>query len=125
MARMCCLIWIGVLVFCLTSCTTIGYYHQSISGHFALISKRERIVDIVNDSTRDEQLVEQLILAQQVRSFASSTLKLPENDSYRSYVQLDRPYVTWNVFAAPEFSIEFTTVVFSSHRLCVLSWIFR
>ncbi len=93
-----------VLVLGCTGCSTIGYYHQSITGHFALISKREPITDIVNDSERDEKLIEQLKLAQQLRSFASSTLKLPDNDSYRSYVQLDRPYVTWNVFAAPEFS---------------------
>ncbi len=98
------LVLLGSLVFSCIGCTTISYYHQSISGHFALISKRERIEDIVSDSTRDERLVEQLMLAQQIRSFASATLKLPENDSYRSYVQLDRPYVTWNVFAAPEFS---------------------
>ena len=96
---------ITILVLSCPACTTIGYYHQSISGHFSLISKRERIADIVNDSTRDEKLIEQLMLAQQVRSFASSTLLLPENDSYRSYVQLDKPFVTWSVFAAPEFSI--------------------
>ena len=99
-----------VLVFILfilgcASCSTIAYYHQSISGHFSLISKREPIADIVNDSAQDEKLIEQLMLAQQLRSFASSRLKLPDNNSYRSYVQLDKPYVTWNVFAAAEFSI--------------------
>lgn len=99
------LAWIVLLLLSCAGCSTINYYHQSISGHFALISKRERIVDIVNDSTRDEKLIEQLIRAQQIRSFASSTLQLPDNESYRSYVQLDQPYVTWNVFAAPEFSI--------------------
>ncbi len=93
-----------LLILGCTGCSTIEYYHQSISGHFSLISKRERITDLVNDSTRDEKLIEQLLRAQQLRTFASSTLKLPDNNSYRSYVQLDKPYVTWNVFAAPEFS---------------------
>ena len=93
------------ILLCISGCTTLGYYHQSISGHLSLISQRERIDDIVNDSERDEKLIEQLILAQELRTFASSVLKLPDNDSYRSYVQLDKPYVTWNVFAAPEFSI--------------------
>jgi predicted aminopeptidase len=88
-----------------SGCSTISYYHQSISGHFKLISKREHIVDIVNDPARDEKLIKQLLLVEELRSFASKQLKLPENDSYRSYVQLDKPYVTWNVFAAPEFSI--------------------
>ncbi len=98
-------ILLALIVFVCVSCSSIKYYNQSISGHFSLISKREKIADIVNDSTRDKKLIEQLLLAQQVRSFASAELKLPENDSYRSYVQLDKPYVTWNVFAAPEFSI--------------------
>ena len=94
----------GLLLFSCSACTTVSYYHQSIFGHLKLISKREPIVDIVNDSTRDEKLIAQLRLAQELRLFASHELKLPENDSYRSYVQLDHPYVTWNVFAAPEFS---------------------
>ena len=96
---------LGCLLVCFSGCSTIGYYHQSISGHFKLISKREPIVNIVNDSGRDENLIKQLHLAQELRLFASDKLKLPDNDSYRSFVQLDRPYVTWNVFAAPEFSI--------------------
>ena len=104
---------LGCLLLFFSGCTTIGYYHQSISGHFKLISKREPIVDIVNDSTRDENLIKQLRLAQELRLFASDKLKLPDNDSYRSFVQLDRPYVTWNVFAAPEFSI-------SLHQWCFL-----
>jgi len=95
---------IVLLLVYVSGCSTIDYYHQSISGHFNLISKRERIVDIVNDPTRDEKLITQLHLVEELRSFASDWLKLPDNDSYRSYVQLDKPYVTWNVFAAPEFS---------------------
>ncbi len=95
---------LGWLLISFSGCTTVGYYHQSIFGHLKLISKREPIIDIVNDSTRDEKLIAQLRLAQELRLFATHELKLPENDSYRSYVQLDHPYVTWNVFAAPEFS---------------------
>ena len=32
--------------------------------------------------------------------------RLPDNGSYRSYSALGRPYVVWNVVAAPEFSVE-------------------
>ncbi len=102
-----------LLLISISGCSTIGYYHQSISGHLKLISKREHISDIVNDSTRDEKLIEQLRLVEELRSFASSRLKLPDNDSYRSYVQLDHAYVTWNVFAAPADSI-------SLHQWCFL-----
>jgi predicted aminopeptidase len=39
------------------------------------------------------------------RDFASRELALPDNGSYRSYADLERPYVVWNVVAAPEFSV--------------------
>jgi predicted aminopeptidase len=42
----------------------------------------------------------------EIREYASSQLALPDNASYRSYVDIKRPYVVWNLFAAPEFSIE-------------------
>ncbi len=96
---------IVMVLLCVSGCSTISYYHQSISGHFKLISKSEPISSIVNDSSRDEKLIKQLLLAEELRSFASNKLMLPENDSYRNYVQLDQPYVTWNVFAAPAYSI--------------------
>ena len=106
MVRIICrVILIGILCTSFSACTTISYYHQSISGHFKTISKREHIVDIVNDSARDEKLIKQLNLALELRAFASEQLKLPENESYRSYVQLDQPFVTWNVFAADKYSI--------------------
>jgi predicted aminopeptidase len=40
-----------------------------------------------------------------VRDFAMSDLGLPDNGSYRTYADLGRRYVTWNLFAAPEFSV--------------------
>lgn len=99
------LLTLVVLVNFCTGCGTIGFYYQSTAGHLALLSKREPISDIVNDSTRDKKLIEQLMLAQELRTFASTDLRLPENQSYRSYIQLDRQYVAWHVFAAPEFSV--------------------
>jgi predicted aminopeptidase len=49
---------------------------------------------------------------QQARQFAIDELLLPDNDSYRSYADLERDYVVWNVFAAPEFSLEPVTWCF-------------
>jgi predicted aminopeptidase len=40
------------------------------------------------------------------RDFSVAELGLPDNRSYRSYTALDRDYVVWNVFAAPEFSLQ-------------------
>jgi len=104
MLKICRIILLATVLPCISACSTIGYYHQSISGHMKLISKREPIATIVNDPQQDEKLVDQLRLAQELRDFASQRLNLPENESYRSFVQLDEPYVTWNIFAAPQFS---------------------
>jgi predicted aminopeptidase len=43
---------------------------------------------------------------QEARDFAVEALLLPDNDSYRSYAELEREYVVWNVFAAPEFFLQ-------------------
>ncbi|MCB1809008.1 MAG: aminopeptidase, partial [Candidatus Competibacteraceae bacterium] len=40
------------------------------------------------------------------RDFASQHLRLPDNNSYRNYADLGRPYAVYNVFAAPELSLE-------------------
>src|SRR6202041_2403996 len=41
-----------------------------------------------------------------IRDFASHELGLPDNGSYRSYADVGRRYVVWNVVAAPEFSVD-------------------
>jgi predicted aminopeptidase len=41
----------------------------------------------------------------EARAFASHDLGLPQNDSYRTYADIQRPYVVWNVVAVPEFSV--------------------
>ena len=43
--------------------------------------------------------------ARAIRKFAVDELALPDNNSYRSYVDVGRDPVTWAVFAAPEFSL--------------------
>jgi len=42
----------------------------------------------------------------EVRHFAEAELHLPVGKSYTSYVELGREHVVWNVFAAPEFSLQ-------------------
>jgi predicted aminopeptidase len=41
----------------------------------------------------------------EARDFSVEILGLPDNKSYRTYADLERDYVVWNVFAAPEFSL--------------------
>ncbi|HEY7641205.1 MAG TPA: aminopeptidase [Steroidobacteraceae bacterium] len=86
----------------LTGC----YLMQAAGGQMAIAAKREPIAELLLDSGTPEQLRDRLTYVAAARDFASSALDLPDNESYRSYADLGRPYVVWNVFAAPEFSVE-------------------
>ena len=57
---------------------------------------------MVDDPKVDARLRRRLAETEEARAFASDHLLLPRNRSYTTYVDLGRPYVTWNVFAAPE-----------------------
>ena len=66
---------------------------------------REPISRLLQDDTQTPQFRARLETVIRIRRFASTVLDLPDNGSYTSYVQLQRPFVVWNVFAAPEFSL--------------------
>lgn len=87
-------------------CASTGYYMQSISGHLDLMSRREPIDELVADPETPPALRQRLATVLEIRDFAVSELGLPNNRSYRSYADLGRRYVVWNVFAAPKFSLE-------------------
>ena len=90
----------------LGACSTVGYYAHLAHGEYSLLSARQPIERVVADPATDAQLKARLELAGQARAFATESLKLPRNRSYTRYADLHRPYATWNVFAAPEFSLD-------------------
>ena len=89
----------------LAGCETAAYYGQAISGHLQIMSAARPVDEWLADPATGAELRERLRLARRVREFASRELALPENGSYTKYAKLDRPFVVWNVFAAPEFSV--------------------
>jgi predicted aminopeptidase len=68
------------------------------------MNQRVEIDELLADDQLDAGLRRRLQLVQEIRRFSIERLDLPANDSYLSYVELDRPYVVQNIFAAPEFS---------------------
>ncbi len=85
----------------LTGC----YYMQAASGQWEVMRKRESIDAVIADPDTPPELAERLHLLDEARDFSVATLGLPDNNSYRTYADLERDYVVWNVFAAPEFSL--------------------
>jgi len=92
-------------VLLLPGCATIGYYAQAIGGHLELMREARDIEEIIADPQAPASLREKLAQARLMRQFAVDELGLPDNGSYRRYADLKRPFVVWNVFAAPEFSV--------------------
>lgn len=90
----------------LSGCETLAYYAQAIGGQFELMQRTQPAEKLIADPATPQGLRERLALARSIRDFAARELGLPDNASYRSYAQLDRPYAVWNVVATPEFSVE-------------------
>jgi predicted aminopeptidase len=89
----------------IAGCTTAGYYAQSIGGHLDLMAKRQDISTLVEDDATSPDLKARLKQAEAIRVFAITQLALPDSGSYRSYVDVGKPYVTWNVVATPALSL--------------------
>ena len=97
---------IGIALLSFASCSSLGYYWQAMRGQLEISTKQRPIADWLAGDSLDANTRGQLARSAEIRAFASRELGLPDNQSYRSYADLGRPYVLWNVFAAPEFSNE-------------------
>lgn len=96
-----------------SACSSVDYYRQAVGGHLHVMLKREAIEKVLARPDTPAPLRRKLELVRAAREFASSTLGLPDNGSYRSYTDLGRPYVVWNVFATPALSLEPVTSCFA------------
>ncbi len=97
-----------VLLLPLSGC----YYMQAVKGQLELNSKREPIDEVLQDEGTSPELAARLRLVQEAREFSVEELSLPDNKSYRTYADIEREFVIWNVVAAPEFSTQPRTSCF-------------
>jgi len=102
----------SLTVAALAGCANLGYYWQSVNGHLLLLNAARPVQDWLDDALTPATLKARLALAQRIRRFAVSELKLPDNLSYQRYANLPRSAVVWNVVAAPEFSLTLKTWCF-------------
>ncbi len=103
--------WVWWLVclgasFLLSGCGTGRFYAQAIHGQAGLLVRRDSIDRLLKEDETTADLKEQLLLVQSLLTFAAERLELPSRDVYTSYVELDRPYVVWNVAVCPEFDMK-------------------
>jgi predicted aminopeptidase len=100
------------LLLCLSSCADLSYYWQSVEGHVSLMKAARPVDDWLADEQTPGKLKAKLALTQKIRAFAAQELKLPDNASYKSYADLKRKAVVWNVVAAPALSLKLKTWCF-------------
>jgi predicted aminopeptidase len=98
-------IFILGLALVLSGCQSVNYYIQAIEGQISILNDRRPVSELLNDPRTPEQLKTRLEYLLEVRIFAQDELSLPVGNNYLSYVDLRRPCVVWNVFAAAEFSL--------------------
>ncbi|WP_234484068.1 aminopeptidase [Noviherbaspirillum pedocola] len=87
-------------------CAQMGYYLQAAQGQYALLAQARPIDDWLADPATGDTLKTKLSQVRAIRRFAAEELGLPNNGSYKNYADLQRPYVVWNVVAAPRLSLE-------------------
>jgi len=94
------------LALLLGGCANVGYYWQSVSGQLGIWRRERPVEEVMADTATPDALKQKLQGVIRIRDFASRELGLPDNRSYRGYANLERPFAVWNVFAAPEFSVQ-------------------
>jgi len=101
-----CLLLLAALAPLACGCDTLRYYTQAVGGHLDLMRRSSPIDEQLGRDEVPAALKAKLQAVLRIREFASRELALPDNSSYKHYADLGRQYVVWNVFAAPEFSLE-------------------
>ncbi len=93
-------------VLAMSGCQNLSYYGQAIKGHYQVVAQRQKIEKLLADPQTPAPLKAKLQLVQDLRAFAVKDLHLPVDGHYEKYADVQRPFVVWNVEAAPEFSLE-------------------
>ncbi len=96
---------VAALLAALQGCGTM-YIAQAARGQYGVMSARRPIPAVIADAKTPAELRARLEEVSAARDFASRELGLPDNKSYRSYADVRRDFVVWNVVATPEFSVE-------------------
>ena len=93
-------------VLAMSGCQTLSYYGQAIKGQYQIVAHEQKIEKLLADPQTPAPLKAKLQLVQSLRAFAAKDLQLPVDGHYEKYADVHRPFVVWNVEAAPEFSLE-------------------
>ena len=94
------------MVLGVSGCHTLSFYGQAAKGQYQIFAHQQPIDKLMVAANTPQPLKQRFELLRDLRGFASQELKLPTDKHYRKYVDVHRPFVVWNVEAAPELSLE-------------------
>ena len=96
------LVRVSALLLCMVGLSGcgIGYLWHVTVGQATILLHQRPVEDVLHDTHLTPQEQHKLRLILEVRSFAITQLDLHESKSYTTFVQLDRPYVSYNLSAA-------------------------
>ncbi len=97
---------VGLLLLSMGGCGTVRFYSQAITGQAEILSKARPIHQVMQDPRVPIKVKRELALVEDARRFAGEQLGLPAAREFGRFTDLGRRYVSWVVFAAPEFSVE-------------------
>ena len=97
------LLRLSVLLLCtvyLSGCG-LGYLLHVAGGQVSILARQRPVEDVLQDEHLTPQERQKIHLILEVRAFAINQLGLYDSNSYTTFVRLDRPYVSYNLTAAP------------------------
>lgn len=98
-----------VLLFSLGLCQLgcqLPYILKSGYEQSKILAQRESLEKVLHKDSIPEEVKSKIRLAQEAKVFAETKLGLTPTDNYSSYVDLNRPYVSWIVQAAKAYELK-------------------
>ena len=87
-------------------CAAFQYYTQAAAGQLEVLRTSRPVEAVIAHPETEEALRDRLRVAEGIVEFAESELGLDAGKSYRRYAAIGRPFVVWNLFAAPPLSLD-------------------
>ena len=95
----------------LGGCAAFQYYTQAAAGQLEVLRSSRPVESVIAHPDTAAALRDRLLVADDIVEFARTELGLDTGKTYRRYAAIGRPFVVWNLFAAPPMSLE-------GHRWC-------
>lgn len=97
------LLWLSALMLWtpgLSGCG-VGYLWHVAMGQMSILVQQRPVEEVLADARLTAQEQHKIRLIQDVRAFAITRLGMYDSSSYTTFVQLNRPFVSYNLSAAP------------------------